>query len=177
MVGGRVGRYLRVGVYTTFGLFFFHFLHSYKICLHINTPVLFMTLTTPIFTTLFSHPPAFPSWCHSQYCTLAHPPDWLGLGCCYWQLPSLIQSDPGTRTARCEWWVHPGGKGRAETRTHLSIWNLLPEDPSLSLGSGQSERRLSVQTNHLYPGQKTSWEAAWEPEQVEEWEMISKFVA
>ena len=25
MVGGRVGRYLRVGVYTTFGLFFFFF--------------------------------------------------------------------------------------------------------------------------------------------------------
>lgn len=36
VIGGRVGRYLRVGVYTTFGLFF-HLIHSYKICLHIST--------------------------------------------------------------------------------------------------------------------------------------------
>lgn len=164
MVGGRVGRYLRVGVYTTFGLFF-HLLHSYKICLHINTPlILFHSLPWPNPPPPFSRPPAFPSWCHSPCRTLLHPPDWLWPGCCDWPPSSPNRSGPGRRTARCGWWDHPGGRGREETRTRLSIWNPLPEGPPLTLGSGQSEKCPSDQTSHLCPGRKTSWGVVLEPE-------------
>lgn len=155
MVGGRVGRYLRVGVYTTFGLFFSstYYIPIKSACILTH---LWSFSIRPIKTSAdrFSRPPAFPSWCRSHRCSPPPPPD-----CCDWQTPSPNWLGPGARTA----WARPAWRGRGGTRTRLSIWTPPPEGQPLTLRSGQSESYPSVLTSFLCSERRTSWGAAWGP--------------
>lgn len=165
MVGGRVGRYLRVGVYTTFGLIFFtYYIPIKSACILAH---LLCCSAHCRYALRLSRPPASPSWCRRPRRTSPPPPDWLGRGCCCcdWPPPSPVPSGPGLRTERRGWWAPPAGRGRGETRTHLTTWSPRPEAPPLTLGSGQSETPPSVRSCLLCPEQKTSWGAAWAPEQ------------
>lgn len=159
MVGGRVGRYIRIGLYTTFGLFFFFFfLNTFP---HIL--LAYSDTCSDCSACCISRPPETPSWSRSPRCSPPLPagrpkPDFRRPPR---SSPKLL--GPEVLTALCERWARLAEKGREETRTHLLAWNLLLERPTPITESGQSERCPAVLTRLLWPEQKTSQEMVWEP--------------